>query len=237
MSARPVPAAPASVPVAADRALGAAFALCALATLALLASHPAPAGHGLVDLINEEARHRVRDAMVHGGFIVTLATLLVCFTFFSRRLGMERVPVVAGLVAYCIGCGALMLSMLIDGFAVPAIATRLSDAPGGVDLRSAQTSFLLCGTLVRFLMPLGLLFQAAAMLAWSAVIVRDAGWRRAVGAFGVAAALFLGTALLAAPPMLEQHLLLGGIVLECLWYLALAGLLYDRGGAIAPSSG
>ena len=234
MSALRVPAAPASVSVAADRALRAAIALCALATLALLASHPAPAGHGLVDLINAEARDRVRDAMVHGGFIVILATLLVCFTFFSRRLGMERVPVVAGLVAYCIGCGALMLSMLIDGFAVPAIATRFSDAPGGGDLKSAETSFLLCGTLVRFLMPLGLLFQAAAMLAWSAVIVRDAGWRRAVGICGVAAALFLGTALLAAPPMLEQHLFLGGIVLECLWYLALAGLLYDRSGAIAP---
>jgi hypothetical protein len=237
MSALPIPAAPASVPVAADRALGAAFAVCALATLALLASHPAPAGHGLVDLIKAEARDKVRDALVHGGFIVTLAALIVCFTFFSRRLGMERVPVVAGLVAYCIGCGALMLSMLIDGFAVPAIATRFNDAPGGVDLKSAETSFLLCGTLVRFLLPLGLLFQAAAMLAWSAVIVRNAGWRRAVGVFGVAAALLLGATLLAVPPMLEQHLLIGGIVLECLWYLALAGLLYDRTAAIAPSSG
>lgn len=232
-----MPATRASAAVAADRALAAAFVLCALATLALLGSHPAPAAHGLVDLINAEARDRVRDALVHGGFIVTLAALIVCFALFSRRLGMQRVPVVAGLVAYCIGCGALMLSMLIDGFAVPAIATHFNNMPDGDDLRSAETLFLLCGTLIRFLMPFGLLFQAAAMLAWSVVIVRDAGWRREVGVFGVCAALFLGVALLAVPPMLEQHFLLGGIVLESLWYLALAWLLYDRSGAIAPSSG
>ncbi len=215
----------------AHRGLAAALALCALATLTLPANHPAPAGHGLPDLISAEARDRLRDALVHGGFIVTLAVLIVCFAFLSRRLGAERVPVVAGFVAYCIGCGALMLSMIVDGFAVPAIATRFSDTPGGADLKSAETLFILCGTLIRFLMPLGLLFQAAGMLAFSAVIVRGGGWRRAVGVFGVGAALFLGTALLAVPPRGETHVLLGGIVLQSLWYLGLAGLFWEK----APS--
>lgn len=205
-----------------------AFALCALATLTLLASHPAPGGHGLADLISAEARASLRDALVHGGFIVTLAALLVCFQFFSRRLGAERVPVVAGLVAYCIGCGALMLSMIVDGFAVPAIATRFQDAGGAGELKTAETLLILCGTLIRFLMPLGLLFQAAAMLAFSAVIVRDRGWWRAVGVYGLVVALALGGALLAVPPRGEMHVLLGGIVLQSLWYLGLAGSLWER---------
>jgi len=214
-----------------QRGLAAALALCALATLTLLASHPAPAGHGLAELISSEARDRARDALVHGGFIVTLAVLIVCFVFLSRRLGSERVPVVAGFVAYCIGCGALMLSMIVDGFAVPAIAARFDPAGGG-DLKSAETLFILCGTLIRFLMPLGLAFQAAAMLAFSAVILRSGGWGRAVGVLGVAAALLLGGALLAVPPRGAMHVLLGGIVLQALWYFGLAGLLWR---APAPS--
>jgi hypothetical protein len=226
MSATPVSAVPAGASVTAYPGLAAAFALCALATLILLAGHPAPAGHGLVEFVNAQARDRVRDALVHGGFIVTLAALTVCFILLARRVGAGRVPVVVGLVAYGIGCGALILSMIVDGFVVPAIATRFQGVAAAGDLKPAETLFIFCGALVRFLIPLGLLSQAGAMLAWSVVLVGGhGGWRRAAGVFGVIAAVFLAGALLAVPPMLEQHVFLSGIALQSLWYLALAGVL------------
>lgn len=217
---------------AARRGLAVAFALCALATLALLANHPMLRGHSLADFIETEASNQLIDALVHGGFIVVLSGLIVCFVLLSRELpargaAAAGAAAVAGLVCYCIGCGALMLSMVLDGFVIPALSVHFRAAAAN-DLGAAAGLFVLCGMLIRFLMPMGLLFQAVAMLSWSALIVRDGGWRLAVGAYGLAAAVFMIVAPLTVPPQLSEHLLLGGIVLQSLWYLALAGLLWGR---------
>jgi hypothetical protein len=214
--------------------LAAAFAFCSLATLTLLANHPMPGGgHAFVDIMQAEARDQFADALVHGGFIVTLSVLIVCFALLSRALGMERVAVVAGLVAFCVGCGALMGSMIVDGFVIPAIAVRLSAVGTADGLGKAQTLFMLCGTLIRFLMPMGLLFQGAAMLSWSAAIVGSRGWRLAVGVFGLTGGILLIGGMLAPLPRLREHVVLGGIVILAIWYLGIAGALAARNGRTA----
>jgi hypothetical protein len=60
------------------RGLAAALLGCALVTLVLLANHPAGAGHTLIEVIAAEARDQRADAIVHAGFVVTLAFLIVC---------------------------------------------------------------------------------------------------------------------------------------------------------------
>ena len=192
-----------------------------------MANHPSDGAHSFVDLIKSEANNQVIDGLVHGGFIVTLGALIVCFVLFSRCLGSARVPVVIGLVTFCIGSGSLIASMMLDGFATPAIAGRFTGTE--VDnLSMAKTIFILLGTLIRFLMPMGMLFQSVAMFSWSSIIVRRGGLPRAVGAFGLAVALFLIVAIVAAPATMATHVLLGGIVLQALWYFALASLLFRR---------
>jgi hypothetical protein len=216
--------------------LAGAFAFCSLATLTLLANHPMAGAHTIADLVKAEARNQLADALVHGGFIVTLSVLIVCFVFLSRALGMARVAVVAGLVAFCVGCGALMGSMIMDGFVIPAIAVRLSAMGTAEALTQAETLFILCGTLIRFLMPMGLLFQGVAMLSWSSAIVGTRGWRSAAGVFGLVGGILLVGALLAPLPRLREHVLLGGIVVLAVWHLALAGVLCARDGGQAQST-
>jgi hypothetical protein len=216
--------------------LAGAFAFCSLATLTLLANHPAAGAHTIADLIKAEARDQLSDAVVHGGFILTLSVLIVCFVILSRALGMARVAVVAGLVAFCVGCGALMSSMIVDGFVIPAIAVRFSSMGTADALTRAETLFILCGTLIRFLMPMGLLFQGVAMLSWSAAIVGRRGWRLA-GVFGLVGGVLVIGGVLAPLPRLAEHVLLGGIVVLAVWYLALASALYARNGEQASSAG
>ena len=214
--------------------LAAAFALCALASLTLLAIHPSGAAGSFLALLKDEASHQVIDGVVHGGFIVTLVALIICFAFLSRFLGSAKVPVVIGLVCFCTGCGALIASMVLDGFATPAIAVRFATAD---DLQPAKTLFILFGTLIGFLMPMGVLFQSVAMLSWSWVLVKGSGLQRAVGAFGLAAAISLIVAVFAVPPAMAAHIVLGGIILQSIWYLAIAALLLKRDGwAIAGES-
>src|SRR5271168_3922665 len=99
------------------RSLAAAFSLCALASLTLLASHPSGSPGSFADLVRDEAAHQVIDGVVHGGFVITLVALIICFVLLSRFLGLAKPPVVIGLVCFCVGCGALMASMVLDGFA------------------------------------------------------------------------------------------------------------------------
>jgi hypothetical protein len=204
------------------RGLAAAFSLCALTSLTLLASHPGGSPGGFADLVRDEAAHQVIDGVVHGGFVVTLAALIICFVLLSRFLGLAKPLVVIGLVCFCVGCGALMASMLLDGFAIPAIAVRFA---GTDDLQPAKTLFVLVGTLIRFLMPMGLLFQFAAMLSWSSTIVKGPGLPRAVGLSGLVAAVFFAVAIFATPSVMATHVILAGVALQAIWYLAIAALL------------
>jgi hypothetical protein len=77
-------------------------------------------------------------------------------------------------------------------------------------------------------MPTGILLQSVAILAWSSIIARGSGLPRAVGVFGLVAAVLLIVVLLAAPVTMATHVLLGGILLQATWYLALAALLFNK---------
>ncbi|HUI59121.1 MAG TPA: hypothetical protein VLX90_02795 [Steroidobacteraceae bacterium] len=210
------------------RGLAAALAVCSLATLTLLASHPSGGARSLADVLRDEAQSVAINGIVHGGFVVTLAALIVCFLLLSRRLGSRRVAVVVGLATFCIGSGLLIASMILDGFVTPALAVRFADSGSADNLLMARTLFIFCGTVIRFLMPIGILFQSAAMLGWSAAILKGPGLRRSVGAFGLGAGAILIIGLLAAPSALMAHVLLAGIALQAIWYLALAALLSSR---------
>jgi hypothetical protein len=208
------------------RGLAAAFAVCAVATATVLANHPGGGGGSFADSLKAEARNQLSDAVVHGGFIVTQCVLIVCFVLWSRLLGSARVAVVVGMVAFCVGCGALIASMILDGFVSPALAVRFVGTDSPDNLVMARTLLVFCGTSIRFLIPLGIAFQSVAMLSWSsALLTRSAGRRRAVGIFGSVCAVVLIVALLAAPAKLMTHVLLAGIGVLALWYLGLAGIL------------
>jgi len=207
------------------RGLAAAFLVCALASLTLLANHPGGNPGGFAELIKDEAAHQVIDGVVHGGFVITLVGLTICFVLLSRLLGSARTSVVIGLVCFCVGSGALIASMVLDGFATPAIAVRFA---GVDDLQPAKALFILVGTLIRFLMPMGLLFQFVAMLSWSWAFVKRLGLSRAVGSLGLVVGISLIVAIFAIPTALAAHVILGGIALQSIWYLAIAALLFNR---------
>jgi hypothetical protein len=205
------------------RGLAAAFALCAVAIVALLSGHPSGGGHTITEVLQAEARDQLRDGVVHGGFIVISAILLVCLVKLSRALGSARVSVTVGFVAFCSGAGALMMSMTLDGLVVPAIAARSLSEGTPQALASAQTALLFCGTCIKVLMPMGLLFEGAGMLSYSIAMIAQR-WVLA-GGLGIAA----GIVMLIGPLLLSgfgPHRLIGGIVILCVWYCVVAGKLF-----------
>jgi hypothetical protein len=210
------------------RPLAAAFALCALATLVLLASHPAAGAHDFAAVLREEAGNRLIDGVVHGGFLFVLAALIVAILSLAQRLGPGSAPLLIAVVSFCIGSAMLMGSMLLDGLVVPAVAARYLSVTAPESLAAAKALFVLAGTLISLLMPLGIAFQAIATVSLGSVLCARPARRRAAGTFGIIAGALILAAIAASAAMtgIAPHLLLGSIALLALWYLVLARLLW-----------
>jgi hypothetical protein len=197
------------------KAAGLALVMVAAASLALLINHPSSSAQTFAEVLREEAANRTRDAVVHGGFIAILGVQLVCLAVLSLRLGLERVAAVGGFVLSAIGAILLILSMLLDGFVVPAVAMRYVDILERQG--DANILFVLLGTLIGFLMPTALLFQSAGMACWSAALVRRQGVARGIGLFGVAIAVLTVIGIVATAGRVP-HVLIGAVALLAAWY-------------------
>ncbi len=109
------------------------------------------------------------------------------------------------------------------------MAARYVNVDAPEKLAAAKAVFVLAGSLISFLMPIGLAFQAIAMLSLGVLLLTGPPRRRSAGAFGALAGILILAAVAGTPAAMAAHVLLGGIVLITLWYLILAALLW-RGG-------
>jgi hypothetical protein len=203
--------------------------LVAIATgivgFSLLAAHPMGDAKTFADVLANEAANRGTDALVHGGFIVVLALQLVCYSVFSARLGLSRISTLAGLVLFAVGAAFLCGSMLLDGLVTPAIAARYVAKPDKIE--NARTLFVLIGTMVSFLMPIGLAFQSAAIACWGWTLTAG-GSSRVIGFIGLSLGVVLIAALGVGTATLNPLALMAAIAATALWAILVGMLLLRR---------
>ena len=71
-----------------------------------------------VQMFGDLAKSRMMDGLVHGAVIA----FLFGFAGFAARLGLNRAPALAALIAYGIGSLALIGAAIDDGFIVPGFS-------------------------------------------------------------------------------------------------------------------
>ena len=206
------------------RGIGLLAIALGVASLALLAAHPGGDAKTFADVLNDEASNRIANAVVHGGFIAVLALQMICYTVFSARLDPRRSASVAGLVLFGFGAAFLCASLLMDGLVVPAVAARYLAKPDKIE--SARVLFVLMGTMVGLLMPIGLAFQSAAIAAWGWALT--ASGRRAAGLFGVAAGAVTAAAVVASFALGNPMALMAALAVTAVWAMV-AGAAMLRG--------
>ncbi len=203
---------------------GAILVGCAIASVALLASHPDGGGSRvLAEVLSREAAQAGSDAVVHGGFVLVLAIELVCFAALAVNTGVRRTSVLAAMIFALVGAGLLSASMILDGLITPAVATRYAAAPAERQ-EAARSLLVLIGAAINALMPLGLAFQGAAALAWGVALTPLPGRARIGGVI----AWVLGTVMIAAsalsPGASGPFALMIALLAMAAWVLA-AGVL------------
>jgi hypothetical protein len=210
--------------VGGSRAVGLLLIAAGITSVALLASHPdGGAARDFAGVLKAEATDQFMDAVVHGGFIVVMAIELFCYALFSARLKASAAAT-AGLVFFGVGAAFLSASMLLDGLVTPALAAKYLAAPNKIEF--AKALFVLVGTLIRFLMPIGLAFQSAAVAAWGLALFTSRTSRIA-GVFGVVVGLLLLAAFSATASALNPMVLMGAIGVLAIW-AAVAGVVMLR---------
>jgi len=215
---------------ASTRITGVVILATSVLAIALLLNHPAEHATDFPGFLKEAAANRTLNAIVHGGFVLLLTIQIVCYAVLSRTLGFARALSIAGIVFFSTGAAIEIADLLVDGLMIPAMAQRYLTAPPE-QLTSARALFSLCGTAIRILMPLGLGFQAAAVVAWGASMMPEA---RGTGLLAVAFGLLAFSANVAAATTGAQHLSLVAIVLLDLWAAATGVFLMRRGGVRSP---
>jgi len=208
------------------RAVGLVVAVSVVVSGVLVAYHPEGTAHDAAGVLQDLARDRVTDAMVHGGMIVTMGVVTLCFAAFAARLGVSRGAVLAGLVAYVIGYVGMAGALMTDGLILPAVAARF--VPVEPDrLPIARGILILAGTAIGFLMTFGLAFLSIGVIAWGIALLRDA-LTRSAGMVGlVVGAVALALAALAALGVIgDPHIVILAILM--LWNIVVAILLIRR---------
>jgi hypothetical protein len=195
-----------------------------IAAFALLANHPGGEAHDFAGVLREEAANRVTDAAVHGGFIAVLALQTVCYAIFSARIGFSRATATAGLIFFAFGVAFLGTSMVLDGLVTPAVAAKYLAAPDKIEF--AKSLFVLIGTLIGFLMPIGLAFQSAAIACWGWALLASR-ISRAAGVFGLGLGAIALAALASSLAAMNPIVLMGAIAATSVWAVV-AGIVLLR---------
>jgi len=193
-----------------------------LASVGLLALHPGGGGRDFAEVLKDEAANRVMDAVVHGGFVIILVLELIGYAALSRRLGFNRLPVLAGFVFFTVGAAFFAGSLIMDGLVTPAVATRYLAAPEKIDI--AKSLFVFAGAMIGVLMPAGLFFQSLGIASWGLALLSNPTPSRAAGLLAVTIGGVLIAALAVTIAAMDPIVLMAGIVMLAVWSLA-AGLL------------
>jgi hypothetical protein len=207
-------------------AAGMILIACAVMSVVLLANHPGGQPHDFAEVLKDEAANQAMDAIIHGSFILVMALQFVCFAVFGARLGTSRMAVLAALTFTAAGYAAMSASMIADGLLTPAVAVKYLATPDKVDI--AKGLFVLIGTSIRFLMPIGLLFQALGIASWGVALVGRGRIARAAGILGIVVGGALIAALAATYTTLNPVVLMGGLAAAAAWSIAVGSLLMRR---------
>jgi hypothetical protein len=223
MASESIPAVP-GVRLPSGRVAGALIVLAWLLSLAFMAHHPVVHVHALQDVVADMERQAATDRVVHGALITMVGFLLYGFTCVASRLGLDSFMARAGLIAYALAAGGMVLAALADGFITPEFIGRFDGRPT-TQLEMMKEILAFCGIGIRVCTRFGVVAMSAALLFWSAAMLGGRGIVRAVGVLGwiVGAAPLIALSIGLLP--MNVHGVLAFMLGQAIWSSAVAVLL------------
>jgi hypothetical protein len=171
------------------------------------------------------ARMTLIDGLAHGLAVLGTWLVLVGLVGLSRMLGLERITVLAALLAFALPAAGVVVAAALDGFVLPQLAQQWTGADQVVR-DELRVLIRFCVLVASAITRIYLLFGAVAIVLWSWVIYRDR-LSRTLPWLGALLGLAGIATLIGGPPYINVHELLALVFGQAVW-LVLAGLMMIR---------
>ena len=211
----------------AARSAGLVIIAATLLEIAGMAHHPTVTTPDIAQAVPQIPRLSVLSAWVHGGLIGLMLAILYAYTEFSRRRGLARPLIRAGLAAYTAGIFTMIIAATMSGFVVGQLASLTPHATVA-DLQINAQLLILCRVLNQSFAGLATVLMSAGILFWSLDLLRGSIPARLAGICGCAVGLLPALALISGTLQLDVHGMTLVVMVQSLWNIAVGVLLMRK---------
>lgn len=208
------------------RAAGLLMLASAIASIAFVALDPevtATTSRAILEgIVANGPMHR----MVHAIELACVLGLASGFASLAASTGTRRFAVRGALIAYVVGCVAMVIAAITDGFLTGDVASYYLRAGHSVD--TGREMIHLCYAVVQDFAAVAWFLQSAGVLAMSLALMRERGLQRVVGMLGLATGAVPPIAIVATWPTMDGGVVIGVLSVQLVWNVAAAVLLMRR---------
>ncbi len=207
------------------RLAGIVIIASAIASILAVAMDGMASGADALAILQSMVRLQQSHQNVHVVAMSCLGGLMFGFTVLSQRLGLQRAPVLAGLIAYGFGSMLMLIATVIDGFISTDIAAMfVGKSPEAVKVGYWMIQAASGGALVD-LARVSWVFQSVAAVCWSLALLGQQGFARKAGMVGLVVGALPALAVAVVGANLTESVVVGILLLQAAWQLTAAAVL------------
>ncbi len=210
------------------RPAGTIILLSALASIVAVAMDSQVGGKTPGAVLQAMVSVQMPHQLVHVVALACILGLMLGHAVLAQRLGLRRLPVLGGLVAYAMGSMLMVCAAVIDGF----ISTDLAVAFSGKSPEAVQTGYwmieAIAGVGLTDIAKVAWVFMSVAVLLWSGALLPLRGLARKVGLLGLLTGALPAAAVIVNGSNMTATVVVGILLLQAVWNVAVAVLLMQR---------
>ena len=209
------------------RAAGILLALAAVVSIVFVALDPEVNAKTSRTILEALVANAPMHRLVHAVELACVAGLGFGFVSLASRLGWRRPAVIGGSLTYLVGCIAMVVAAVTDGFITGDVASYYLQPGHSVD--TGREMIHLCYVVVQDFATASWFFQSVGVLTLASVLLQRQGLQRVVGVLGLATGALAPIAIVATYPAMDTPVVVGILLAQLVWNAAAATLLLNRG--------
>jgi hypothetical protein len=217
------------------RAAGLLLALAAVVSIVFVALDPEVSGNTSRTILQAVVANATMHRVVHAVELACVACLGFGFLSLASRIGLRRPAVIGACLTYLVGCVAMVVAAVTDGFITGDVASYYLLPGHSVD--TGRETIHLCYVVIQDFATASWFFQSAGVLAMACALLPRKGLQRVVGVLGLATGALAPIAIVATYPVMDTTVVVGILLAQMVWNMAAATLLLQRGDRPARPSG
>jgi hypothetical protein len=208
-------------------AAGLVILLSAIASIAAVALDRMAVGSDPLSFLQSMVQIGPWHAGVHVVAMACIGGFMYGYTVLSRRLGLHRAPVLAGLIVYGFGSMLMLIATTIDGFiSTDTAALFVAKSPEAVRVGYWMIQAIE-GVALTDIARVAWVCQSVAALGWAVAMLGERGLARKLGMTGLLSGALPAAAVFVAGSHMTESVVVGILLVQAVWNLTASVYLFS----------